>query len=177
MRVQIPPRVFLKIVDCINNNASAILSMGYKYTDDEFIAAWTSSSSVRQVLGKIGLREAGGNYACAKHTADRLGLSKDHMKGQAWNKGRVIGPKRPIEEYLVFGKYCQSNNLKKRLLNEGLKEHKCEMCGITEWNGQPTPIELDHIDGNRYNNTIENLRILCPNCHAQTDTYRGRNKH
>ena len=99
------------------------------------------------------------------------------MKGQAWNKGRVIGPKRPIEEYLVFGKYCQSNNLKKRLLNEGLKEHKCEMCGITEWNGQPTPIELDHIDGNRYNNTIENLRILCPNCHAQTDTYRGRNKH
>ena len=59
MRVQIPPRVFLKIVDCINNNASAILSMGYKYTDDEFIAAWTSSSSVRQVLGKIGLREAG----------------------------------------------------------------------------------------------------------------------
>ena len=151
--------------------------MSYKYTDDEFIAAWTSSSSVRQVLGKIGLREAGGNYACAKKKANELGLTKDHMTGQAWNKGREIGPRRPLTEYLVSGKLVLSDRLKKRLIKEGLKEHKCEMCGITEWNGQPTPIELDHIDGNRYNNTIENLRILCPNCHAQTDTYGGRNKH
>ena len=146
------------------------------YTDDDFIVAWSSSTSIRQVLGKLGLREAGGNYHCAKERAKSLGLTKDHMLGQAHNKGKVIGPRRPIEEYLVNGKYIQSNNLKKRLLSEGIKEHKCEMCDITEWNDQPTPIELDHIDGNRYNNTIENLRILCPNCHAQTDTYRGKNK-
>ena len=146
------------------------------YTDADFIEAWTTSGSVRQVLGKLGLVEAGGNYACAKKRADALGLTKEHMHGQSWNKGKKVGPKRPVEEYLSNQRPIQSYKLKNRLLAEGLKQHKCECCGITEWNGQPAPIELDHIDGNRYNNTIENLRILCPNCHAQTDTYRGKNK-
>jgi 5-methylcytosine-specific restriction endonuclease McrA len=58
------------------------------------------------------------------------------------------------------------------LINEGIKEHKCELCGITEWNGKPAPIELDHINGKHTDNRIENLRILCPNCHAQTPTWR-----
>ena len=146
------------------------------YTDADFIEAWTNSGSVRQVLGKLGLVEAGGNYACAKKRADALGLTKEHMHGQSWNKGKKVGPKRPVEEYLSNQRPIQSHKLKNRLLAEGLKQHKCECCGITEWNGQPAPIELDHIDGNRYNNTIENLRIFCPNCHAQTDTYRGKNK-
>ena len=146
------------------------------YTDADFIEAWTTSGSIRQVLGKLGLVEAGGNYACAKKRADALGLTKEHMHGKSWNKGKKVGPKRPVEEYLSNQRPIQSNSLKKRLLAEGLKQHKCECCGITEWNGQLAPIELDHIDGNRYNNTIENLRILCPNCHAQTDTYRGKNK-
>ena len=146
------------------------------YTDADFIEAWTTSGSVRQVLGKLGLVEAGGNYACAKKRADALGLTKEHMHGQSWNKGKKVGPKRPVEEYLSNQRPIQSYKLKNRLLAEGLKQHKCECCGISEWNGQPAPIELDHIDGNRYNNTIENLRILCPNCHAQTDTYRGKNK-
>ena len=146
------------------------------YTDADFIEAWTNSGSVRQVLGKLGLVESGGNYACAKKRADALGLTKEHMHGQSWNKGKKVGPKRPVEEYLSNQRPIQSYKLKNRLLAEGLKQHKCECCGISEWNGQPAPIELDHIDGNRYNNTIENLRILCPNCHAQTDTYRGKNK-
>jgi hypothetical protein len=146
------------------------------YTDADFIEAWTTSGSIRQVLGKLGLVEAGGNYACAKKRADALGLTKEHMHGQSWNKGKKVGPKRPVEEYLSNQRPIQSYKLKNRLLAEGLKQHKCECCGISEWNGQPAPIELDHIDGNRYNNIIENLRILCPNCHAQTDTYRGKNK-
>ena len=146
------------------------------YTDADFIEAWTNSGSVRQVLGKLGLVEAGGNYACAKKRADALGLTKEHMHGKSWNKGKKVGPKRPVEEYLSNQRSIQSYKLKNRLLAEGLKQHKCECCGITEWNGKPAPIEIDHIDGNKYNNTIQNLRILCPNCHAQTDTYRGKNK-
>ena len=146
------------------------------YTDEEFVNAVKECKSLRQVLSKLNLREAGGNYQCAKERIKKLNLDTSHFHGQGWNKGRKLPKKQPIENYLVNDKLVQSNNLKKRLINEGLKQHKCEFCGITEWRGQPTPIELDHINGDRYNNTIENLRLLCPNCHAQTDTYRGKNK-
>ena len=62
-----------------------------------------------------------------------------------------------------------------RLIKEGIKSEMCELCGITEWNGKPVSFELDHIDGNRTNHKLENLRIICPNCHSQTHTYRARN--
>ena len=146
------------------------------YTDEDFIEAWTTSGSIRQVLNKLGLVEAGGNYTCAKKKAATLNLTKEHMYGQAWNKGKTHGPKRPLKEYFSNEFGITSNSLRKRLIKEGYKEHKCECCGITEWNGQPAPIELDHINGNHHDNRLENLRILCPNCHAQTDTYRGKNK-
>ncbi len=61
------------------------------------------------------------------------------------------------------------------MLNEGYKEHKCESCGLTTWLDKPIPLELHHIDGNRNNNTLENFQLLCPNCHAFTDSYRGKN--
>lgn len=62
-----------------------------------------------------------------------------------------------------------------RLIEDGTKEHRCEVCGITEWNGKPTPLDLHHIDGNKYNNVFENIQIICPNCHAQTESYCGKN--
>jgi len=67
--------------------------------------------------------------------------------------------------------------LKKFILKNGLKEHKCEECGIIEWNNKPLSLELDHTDGIRSNNKLENLKLLCPNCHSQTNTWRGRNKN
>lgn len=155
---------------------SSVMAKSRNYTDEQFAEAVANSGSIRQVLQKLKLREAGGNYQCAKERVRQLNLDISHFHGQAWNKGKTLPKRQPLETYLVENRLVQSNSLKKRLIKEGVKEHKCEMCGITEWNGQPTPIELDHIDGNRYNNTIENLRLLCPNCHAQTDTYRGRNK-
>ncbi len=69
----------------------------------------------------------------------------------------------------------KSANLRKRLIAEGLKEARCEICKLDEWLGRPIPLQLDHINGDRTDNRLENLRLLCPNCHAQTDTYCGKN--
>ena len=147
------------------------------YTDNQFIEAVKTSTSIRQVLSKLGLKEAGGNYKVAQQRIEKLGISlADGANGQGWSKGKTLGPKRSIEYYLTENSHHQSFKLKGRLISEGLKQHKCECCGITEWNGQPAPIELDHINGNHHDNRLENLRILCPNCHAQTDTYRCKNK-
>ena len=147
----------------------------YRYSEEELRTAVANSGSLRQVLQKLNLVEAGGNYSTTKNRIKSLNIDTSHFHGRLWNKGKTTGPKRPIEEYLNNDYKIGSNTLRKRLIREGLKEHKCECCGIIEWCGQPTPLELDHIDGDHYNNNLDNLRVLCPNCHAQTDTYRGRN--
>jgi hypothetical protein len=148
----------------------------YTYSEQELREAVNTSTSIRQVLDKLNIVPAGGNYQTTNRRIQKLNIDTSHFTGQAWNRGKVIGPKRPIEKYLVENSVVQSFKLKGRLIAEGLKHHKCECCGITEWNGKPAPIELDHINGNHHDNRLENLRILCPNCHAQTDTYRGKNK-
>ena len=81
----------------------------------------------------------------------------------------------PLLQYLAESKDIQTNKIRRKLLEEGYKQHKCECCRNTEWLGQPIPLEVHHIDGNRNNNTIENFQLLCPNCHAFTDSYRGKN--
>ena len=81
----------------------------------------------------------------------------------------------PLVSILVKESRYQSNKLRKRLIREGIKQRRCECCGITSWNGKPAPLELEHINGDKQDNRLENLLILCPNCHAQTDTYRGKN--
>lgn len=78
-------------------------------------------------------------------------------------------------DYLANSQDIQTNKIRLKLLKEGYKEYKCENCGLSEWLGQPISLEVHHRDGNRANNTIENFQLLCPNCHAQTDSYRGKN--
>lgn len=80
-----------------------------------------------------------------------------------------------LEEYLQNSSDIQTNKVKKKILEEGIKEYKCECCELTTWLNQPIPLELHHIDGDRTNNKIENYELLCPNCHAFTDSYRGKN--
>jgi hypothetical protein len=83
-------------------------------------------------------------------------------------------PRRPLAEILVRGIHLQTHSLKKGLLREGVLEPHCYECGITEWRGRPAPLQLDHVNGDRTDNRRENFRLLCPNCHAQTPTYCGK---
>lgn len=80
-----------------------------------------------------------------------------------------------LTDYLLVSADIQSNKVRNKLLNEKIKEHKCECCGLKEWMGKPIPLELHHIDGDKKNNTLDNFMLLCPNCHAMTDSYRGKN--
>lgn len=96
-----------------------------------------------------------------------------NQSGKGFSKNSSRGMN--LMEYLTNSKDIQSNKVRKKLLQEGYKEHRCENCGMTEWLGKPIPLELHHIDGNRHNNTLENFILLCPNCHAFTNSYRGKN--
>lgn len=138
--------------------------------------ATASSTSKRQVLLKLGIKAAGGNYNTLKKAFAYFNINTSHFKGQSWSKGRRFGPRRPLSAYLSNKFPIKSHKLKIRLIKEGTFEHRCSNCNRTEWEGEPIPIELDHINGNHMDNSLTNLRILCPNCHAQTPTYRGKNK-
>jgi hypothetical protein len=83
---------------------------------------------------------------------------------------------RPLRSVLVRGRLEKTSRLKQRLLAEGYKDRCCECCGLTEWLGRSVPLELHHKDGDRANNLLRNLELVCPNCHALTDNYRGKNK-
>jgi Zn finger protein HypA/HybF involved in hydrogenase expression len=81
----------------------------------------------------------------------------------------------PIAELLAAGTYRGRYHLKARLVSEGLKENQCERCGIRQWQDRPITLALHHVNGVRDDNRLENLQLLCPNCHSQTDTFAGRN--
>ena len=88
---------------------------------------------------------------------------------------KEIGKQIPLEEILVENRNYNSNTLKKRLIESGLKEDRCELCECSnEWNGKPLTLQLDHINGNHSDNRLENLRIVCPNCHSQTETFSNK---
>lgn len=147
------------------------------YTKQEFIEAWISSRSVKQCAEKLNLNYYGSVYPTLRAAAIDCGLDESHMDGQGWNVGNSPSVKIPLEDILVKdSKYTNTTSLKKRLWSEGKKSRRCEECGIREWNGRPAPLALDHINGIRSDNRIENLRILCYNCHGQTDTFCGKNK-
>jgi DNA-binding CsgD family transcriptional regulator len=96
---------------------------------------------------------------------------------QAVRRG-LIAPRparMPLEQLLARGQRRNRNHLKQRLFDAGLKSRACESCGLSEWRGQSIPLALHHVNGDRHDNRLENLQILCSNCHGQTDNWAGKN--
>ncbi len=132
-------------------------------------------SSVKQCLQYLGLRSAGGNYKQFYYWCERHGIvppKGDNTIGfRRYSQQRKV----PLEKVLTVGCSYSRVELKRRLIEESLLEEKCYECGISpEWNGKRLSLQLDHINGIANDNRLENLRILCPNCHSQTPTFAGR---
>ena len=133
------------------------------YTDKDIIKYSKESNSLAELLGKLDLRIAGGNYANMKRNLQRLNLSCDHWVKKGWNKG---------EQLKDWSQYSRAVHLKPHLIK--LRSHKCEECENDSWMGVDIPLEIEHIDGNRTNNELSNLKLLCCNCHALTPAWRRR---
>lgn len=144
---------------------------------EELLAAVPLARSLRQLLLALGVREAQRNYDLLRERLIAAQADTAHMVGRAWRRGSrtPVRPAVALESLLVIGSSVRTAELKRRLIAAGHLDERCEMCGLTEWNGEPISLELDHINGRREGNRLGNLRLLCPNCHAQTPTYRGRN--
>ena len=129
-----------------------------------------NSKSMAEAARILGL-----NYKTLRRYTQQLGIFKPNPSGFGMNK-KGNGKKISLE-FILSGNYpsYQTNKLRKRLISEGYKENKCELCGIDNWLGKKISLELDHIDGDKKNHSLSNLRIICPNCHSQTITYRGKN--
>lgn len=135
------------------------------YTESDIIEKAKHSRSLSDLIKKLGLRTAGGNFATIKKKLKILNVDTSHWKGQGWNRG---------EQLKDWENYKRPCNLKHHLIKE--KGYKCQMCGLTEWNKKDIILEIHHVDGNRLNNKLINLQLLCPNCHSTTDNWRNRKR-
>lgn len=153
------------------------ISKAYQISDVEFKEIIASSNSYCDCARKLGMSPNGANSAIQiKKRIAELDCDISHFSQTA--NANNISTKYSLQEILVENsQYTARSRLKIRLLNEGLLEYKCALCGnIGEWQGKLLSLQLDHKNGINNDNRLENLRFLCPNCHSQTETYAGKNK-
>lgn len=143
--------------------------MKYDWNINKIKEAVSSSLSFCEVLRKLNIPIQGNNSSTLKEILNKYNIDYSHFTGRAkeYNRKNI-----DINEYLSNNISIKSGKLKEKLFKLGLKENKCEICGISKWNGMPIVCQIHHIDGNNKNNNIENIQILCPNCHSQTENYR-----
>lgn len=125
---------------------------------------------------KVGWQPRGDNYKIFHSYVKEYNLDTSHFTGgnntNFGNKNNKEKEKS-VEEY-IKNDIVRGTTLLKKLIKEGIKERKCECCGNDKWLGEDIPLEIHHKDGNHYNNNLENIMLLCPNCHARTDTYKSK---
>ena len=149
------------------------------YTKEWLEELCKNSSSYAQVLAKAGRKQGGGAQATLKKKIEEYQIDISHFSGQGWNKGLTIGSR---EKYSLDEVFIKNSPITQKVLRGYVERHnilnyECAFCHCNgQWQGGIISLEIDHIDGDNSNNEVSNLRYLCPNCHALTDTYRGKNK-
>ncbi|MGW0813758.1 HNH endonuclease signature motif containing protein [Streptomyces viridiviolaceus] len=155
---------------------------GAKWTREVLEPVVAESASVNEVLRRLGLDTVGGHHTHISRRIKAYGIDTSHFtptvrtERQRYNQRRRTAEEILVEDTSEHAARVPSSRLKRAMRELGMEE-RCAICGTEPvWLGEPLPLEVDHIDGNWRNNRIENLRLLCPNCHSTTDSYRGRGK-
>lgn len=136
-----------------------------EFSKEEFEKLLKESRSYAELASKLGYSKQGGRTVTSLKVAiQEYGLNTDHFLGQSWNKENYDYSLFKENTHKKSGKTTAAPLIK-------LRGHKCENCGLEKWLDQPINLEVHHIDGDRSNNSLENLQLLCPNCHSYTETY------
>lgn len=149
-----------------------------KYTKELIQEAVSRSFTWTETCKQLGIKAATGSQTNLVNRAKIFGIDFSHfLTASQCSKRPRPNCKRDIIDYLKDnGPFINSHKLKVKLISVGLKEYKCEGCGGTEWMGERIPLELHHVDGDRKNNNLENLKVLCCNCHSVIPNYAGKKR-
>lgn len=148
----------------------------YAVSNEEFIILVAESINCSDLMRKLGYNTTTGNSSqIVKRRIEELKLSTSHW--QVHNTTNAIKTnEKSIEEYFKQNTSHCGAHTRDKIIKNNLMEYKCAICGNTgEWNGKKLVLQLDHINGDRFDNRLENLRFLCPNCHSQTETFGSKN--
>lgn len=148
---------------------------------DEIRIVVTETPSAAEACRRLGMSTAGSATRFRKFLDDNE-IDYSHWTGQLWSKGKTSLDDERLrknkDNSLIFteNSNASSHYVRSLLLKHNMKEYKCESCNLSDqWNNKPINLQMDHINGNRKDHRLDNLRWLCPNCHSQTDTFCARN--
>lgn len=150
-------------------------------TKEEIEEAVANTDSSSAACRRLNINSSGGSASRLKEVAIKLGIDTSHWLGQAWSRSKIHLDDVRVKTYTdgeVFTENSKASSawIRKAILKKNLIEYKCH-CGVSDtWNGNKLSLQLDHINGNRKDHRLENLRWLCPNCHSQTETFCSKNR-